>query len=157
MDKHDQDPNALPGGDVQDALTQWAAGDFAPAEENPPAGDTTVVPPLSYEELRERVDKLQTELHNRQASDKLATIARELKIPEEIIEHDLALFADQFAWKDDRLVLAADEKKSATVVLAELQKNRPHWKPKTVTAGNEPIGGANHGGWFTENPLSPRK
>jgi hypothetical protein len=136
--------------DDLEQLVEWAKQGTdqseVEGEQDSPPKDT--VP--TFDELREQVDRLQSELNQRKIVDSLTAIARELRIPESIIEHDLFMFAERFVLQDGKPVSISDTKKSAKEVLADLQKTRPHWQPKTV--GDRPTGGTGNVNWFTKSP-----
>ena len=91
------------------------------------------------DDLLAQVNQLKSELDKRKAIDMLTATARELKIPAEIIEHDLHMFTDHFALQDGQLVSANDPEKNAKDVLKEIQKQRVHWQPRSCGAGFEPM------------------
>jgi hypothetical protein len=134
--------------DEFEAIAEWAKGNSPDLPDKKEESQDTA---LTFDELREQVDRLQSELNQHKLSEQLSAIARELKIPEAIIEHDLALFAGRFILKEGKPVSANDTKKSAKDVLAELQKNRPHWQPITRGAGTEPMDKTSDVNWFTKS------
>jgi hypothetical protein len=104
-----------------------------------------------YQALAEEHAALTQQVTQRRILDELTAAARQLKIPDEIIQFDLQKYIVDFAInKDGLVVLRQDETQDASTVLALLQKERPHWHPKTTPAGNEPLGVTNNSSWFTK-------
>jgi len=99
-----------------------------------PPGENTDTP--TYPQLLETVNRLRAELNQRVMTDKLTSIARDLKIPESVIVTDLALFADRFVLQDGVPVLASDPTKTAKATLAALQEERLHWQPTSQGGGS---------------------
>jgi hypothetical protein len=72
---------------------------------------------------------IKAEITNRKILDELTTIAKNLKIPESVVTHDLKHYIPDFIIKDGSVVLRFDETRDVTTVLKTLQDERQHWQP----------------------------
>ena len=113
-------------------------------ESTPPTKDQSLE--YQYLALLDKYDVLTRELSaykqaatQRQIFDELKTVARELKIPEHIITHDLKHYTPDFTLVDNKIVAVADGRQDVKAVLTALQKERIHWTTPTTIVGNEPI------------------
>ena len=82
-----------------------------------------------YDELFQEHRVLREEIAHRRISETLTAAARVLRIPDAVTVYDLPKYAADFIIKDDKVVLAADERQDVVTVLKQLQRDRPHWKP----------------------------
>ena len=89
--------------------------------------------------LTAELDRYKAKDDQQKIIDQLGTIAKELRIPEAVIVHDLPRYLPDFILKDGKVVARADESQDVRQVLTALQKERPHWLPLSQGAGNEPM------------------
>jgi len=97
-----------------------------------------------YEALFKENASLKAEIAHKRILDELTEAARILKIPESVAKFDLPKYADDFTISDGKVVLRLDPAQDAIAVLTALQKERPHWLPKSVGSGNEPMKATSH-------------
>jgi len=133
---------------------------------NPPEGDkeegAEQDPLKRIEGLLAKIEALKTEnvavkneLTQQRISEKLAVIARELNVPENIIADKdiMRVVVGQFVLtKDGDVVSAGKDAIPAKDALAAMQKQKPHWQPPSQGgSGAEDKKTVSHSGeWFTK-------
>ena len=101
--------------------------------------DTTNELVAKIKTLTAELDKYKAKDDQQKILDQLGIAAKDLRIPEAVIVHDLPRYLPDFILKDGKAVARIDESQDVRHVLTALQKERPHWLPPSQGAGNEPI------------------